>query len=611
MIRSATIACSLLLAATGVAVLPCPVAAQTTGPRIAADPVRYATEHHAAGRVDAAIVTLRRALDREPGSAELHAKLGYVLRYAGLTDRSIAEYRRAARLDPSLDSRVRSASQIAKALIHAGDYPGAAREQAEAAELLRKAGAPLDEKMRFYEGVVALSSGRPEDAVRAFDAAVATGRETVWTQFARGYRFVATSDTAGAKAVADELLGTPDVADGERRYRLVHLYAAAGDVARANAILSSVVATNFFNPSALEHDPLLTPLRGSTVFDATRERARERMEAVAESTRIALPPQRYVLVIHGGGGVRPKDEMTPEHEAAYRAALAHSLEVGNNVLAAGGTAVDAVEAAIRVMEDSSLFNAGKGASFNRAGFQEMDSSIMDGRTLKAGGAAIVQHVRNPISLARRVMENSPHVLMAADGAEAFAREQGLELVPAHYFFTDRKWESLQERLRLKTPYGGTDEGDNVVGRTVAAQSLDWKVFGTVGAVALDGWGDLAAGTSTGGREGKLPGRIGDSPIIGAGTYADNRTLAVSSTGLGEYVMRLVSAKDIADRMAYAGWPLDRATQNAVDDIVAMGGGIGLIAVDAAGNVAMPFGGDGMYRGVVREDGAPQVWIYKQ
>lgn len=322
-------------------------------------------------------------------------------------------------------------------------------------------------------------------------------------------------------------------------------------------------------------------------------------------------PGRTLLAIHGGGGVRPRAEMTPAIEAAYRADLTRALQAGHAILNAGGSSVAAVEAAIRVMEDSPLFNAGKGASYTIAGTHQLDSAIMEGRTLKAGAVAVVEGVKNPITLARVVMEKSPHVMMAGAGALEFAKANGVEIMPPHFFHTDRKWDSLQQRLKEATPFGRTKEGDSIVPRPSAAlrDAPDRAAYGTVGAVALDRNGDLAAGTSTGGREGKLVGRVGDTPIIGAGTYANNATLAVSSTGLGEYVMRLVAAKDMSDLMEYRGLSLDAATRTVVGKITAMGGGIGVIAIDAKGNVAMPFAGDGMYRGTIRDDGKPVVQIY--
>jgi beta-aspartyl-peptidase (threonine type) len=322
-----------------------------------------------------------------------------------------------------------------------------------------------------------------------------------------------------------------------------------------------------------------------------------------------------VLAIHGGGGVRPRSEMTPALESEYRAALTEALRRGHAVLRNGGSGVEAVEAAIRVMEDSPLFNAGKGASYNRDGYHELDAAIMDGRTLAAGAVAAVQRVKNPISLARAVMEKSPHVLITGEGALEFARAQQLEIVAPHYFFTEHKWESLQRRLQQQTPFGKSAKPDSGT-RTAPPtrpphDATDYGAYGTVGAVALDRAGNLAAGTSTGGREGKLPGRVGDSPIIGAGTYANNATLAVSSTGLGEYVLKLVATKEMSDLMEFRGLSLEDATSAVVRKISAMGGGIGVVAVDRKGNVAMPFADDGMYRGFVRADGKVVVQIYRE
>lgn len=343
------------------------------------------------------------------------------------------------------------------------------------------------------------------------------------------------------------------------------------------------------------------------------------VSAQPQTPPVSAAGRPIVLAIHGGGGVRDRAEMTPEIEAAYRADLTRSLQAGYAILNAGGTSVAAVEAAIRVMEDSPLFNAGKGASYTAAGTHQLDSAIMEGRTLKAGAVSIVEGVKNPITLARAVMEKSPHVMLSAQGAAQFARENGIEMRPPFYFHTDRKWESLQRRLRDQRPFGERQETDTGAAPASRADPIarprseasDTAAFGTVGAVALDRNGDLAAGTSTGGREGKLVGRVGDSPIIGAGTYANNATLAVSSTGLGEYVMRLVAAKDMSDLMEYRGLSLAVATRTVNDKIVKMGGGVGVVALDAQGNVAMPFSGDGMYRGVVRGDGRPVIQIYRE
>lgn len=325
----------------------------------------------------------------------------------------------------------------------------------------------------------------------------------------------------------------------------------------------------------------------------------------------------FVIAIHGGAGVRGRDDMSQELEAEYRATLRASLQAGYTVLEAGGDSVSAVEAAIRVMEDSHLFNAGKGSSFNSAGVNELDASIMNGANLNAGAVAIIQKVKNPITAARHVMEASPHVMIAGEGALQFAREQGLEIVAPHYFFTERRWNSLQRRLEQGTEYGKSptsNDGETagVFGKpTILDESHVPELFGTVGAVALDRHGNLAAGTSTGGREGKHPGRVGDSPIIGAGTYAKNSTLAASSTGLGEYVIRVGGTKTMSDLIEYRKYTLDEAT-NAVRKIIEdMGGSIGVVAVDAKGNVSMPFSANGMYRGYVRQDGNYVVHIYAE
>jgi beta-aspartyl-peptidase (threonine type) len=266
--------------------------------------------------------------------------------------------------------------------------------------------------------------------------------------------------------------------------------------------------------------------------------------------------------------------------------------------------VSAVEAAIRVMEDSPLFNAGKGASYNIAGFNELDACIMNGATLEAGGVGVVRHVRNPISLARLVMEKSEHVLMVGEGAEAFALEQGMTLVPPSYFYTERKWTSLQRRLQEQPPSGRRPDARG-------PDRDDPALFGTVGAAALDRHGNLAAGTSTGGREGKLPGRVGDSPIPGAGTWASNDSCAVSATGLGEYVMRVAGAKEISDRMVLGGRTVADAADAVRAKIAAMGGSVGIIAIDRRANVAMPFTGEGMYRACILADGKVVVKIYRE
>jgi beta-aspartyl-peptidase (threonine type) len=306
------------------------------------------------------------------------------------------------------------------------------------------------------------------------------------------------------------------------------------------------------------------------------------------------------IVIHGGAGTIRKGDLTPEMEAAYRSALEDALTAGHLVLRQGGSSLDAVVAAVRVMEDSPLFNAGKGAVFTSEGTNELDAAIMDGKTLMAGAVAGVKRVRSPITLARAVMEQSPHVMMSGAGAELFAVEQGVELVDPSYFFTQRRWDALQ---RAKAEEAGAQ---------VTAELPDDRKFGTVGAVALDSQGNLAAATSTGGMTNKRFGRIGDAPIIGAGTYADNRSCAVSATGHGEYFIRATVAHDICARMKYAGRTLQEAAHEVVmEELVEMGGEGGIVALDRKGNIAMPFNSEGMYRGSIDKAGTMVIQIYQE
>lgn len=306
--------------------------------------------------------------------------------------------------------------------------------------------------------------------------------------------------------------------------------------------------------------------------------------------RQATPSIRFGLVIHGGAGTILKENMTPEQEKAYRDKLTEALTAGYEVLSSDGTALDAVEAVIIILEDSPLFNAGKGAVFNSEGKNELDASVMDGETLQAGAVAGVRNVKNPIKLARLVMEASPHIMLAGEGAEHFGRQQGATMVPDEYFFTQRRWEALQRAREREQEAAG---------------------HGTVGAVALDKAGNLAAGTSTGGMTNKKFGRVGDSPIIGAGTYADNQTCAVSCTGHGEYFIRAAVAHDISALMAYQGLPLQEAAREVVmEKLVELGGTGGVIAIDRRGHIAMPFNTAGMYRGYVDENGRVVVEIYK-
>ena len=299
-----------------------------------------------------------------------------------------------------------------------------------------------------------------------------------------------------------------------------------------------------------------------------------------------------VLVIHGGAGVIRKD-LTPEKEKLVRADLEAALGAGHAVLKDGGSSLDAVTRAIRVLEDSPRFNAGKGAVFTHDGRNELDASIMDGATLRAGAVAGVQRVKSPLLLARAVMEKSPHVFLSGSGAEAFAKTVGIEQVDPGYFRTDERWRQLQEALKAEQ-----DGHASSLGRAIH--------YGTVGAVALDRAGHLAAATSTGGMTNKRWGRIGDSPVIGAGTYA-NAHCAVSATGWGEYYIRAVAAHDICARVAYAKTPVAEAARQVVMDVIPrLGGDGGVIALDADGNFATPFNTDGMYRGWVDRDGRMHV-----
>jgi L-asparaginase / beta-aspartyl-peptidase len=319
--------------------------------------------------------------------------------------------------------------------------------------------------------------------------------------------------------------------------------------------------------------------------------------------------ERIVLVIHGGAGTILKKNMTPEKEKAYLDALKQALRSGYKILDKGGKALDAVEAAVRILEDNPLFNAGRGSVFTNEGKNELDASIMDGKTLAAGAVAGVTTIRNPITAARAVMEKSGHVMMMGKGAEKFASVQGLEIVNPKYFYTEERWKSFI-RVRSEDPDSvELDHGNKTSGTTPV--NHDSK-FGTVGAVALDMEGNLAAATSTGGMTNKKYGRVGDAPIIGAGTYADNNTCAVSCTGWGEYFIRLVVAKSVCDLMAYKNISLKEAGDELImKKVPQLGGDGGLIAVDKNGNITMPFNTEGMYRGYIKADGKEVVNIYKE
>ncbi|SEW18971.1 beta-aspartyl-peptidase (threonine type) [Chitinophaga sp. YR573] len=322
-----------------------------------------------------------------------------------------------------------------------------------------------------------------------------------------------------------------------------------------------------------------------------------------------LPKEKYVMVIHGGAGTILKKNMTPEKEAAYRAALKEALTTGYQAIQAGKSSIDAVEATIRVLEDCPLFNAGKGAVFTHDGRNEMDAAIMNGKTLEAGAVAGVTNIKNPISAARAVMEKSEHVMMTGPGAEQFAKDAGIEIVDPKYFWTKERWDGLQQALKEDSMKSKLDHSYQPAGK-LGIENHDNK-FGTVGAVALDKAGNLAAATSTGGMTNKKYGRIGDSPIIGAGTYANNKTVAVSCTGWGEFYIRNVVAYDLSALIAYKGLSVEEAGKTVIAKVDAMGGDGGLIALDKDGNAALPFNTDGMYRGTVTADGKIEIHIYKE
>ena len=304
------------------------------------------------------------------------------------------------------------------------------------------------------------------------------------------------------------------------------------------------------------------------------------------------------IAIHGGAGTIERDQMSDEREAAIRAALEQAVRQGHGILVEGGSSMDAVTAAIQVLEDAPEFNAGRGAVLTNVETVEMDASIMDGATLNAGAVASVRGLRHPILAARKVFSDSPHVMLIGEGAEDFARARDLEFKDDDWFITDFRLQQLRDIQAREA-----DEG-----QASTQLSEDW--FSTVGAVAVDSHGNLAAGTSTGGMSNKRWGRVGDSPIIGAGTYADNRSCAVSGTGHGEFFIRHVVAYDICARMSHAGLSLEQAADQVVNDVlVDAGGDGGVIAVDAQGNVAMPFNTAGMYRAAIRTDGSVEISIY--
>lgn len=306
----------------------------------------------------------------------------------------------------------------------------------------------------------------------------------------------------------------------------------------------------------------------------------------------AQTSRKYAMVVHGGAGVMSEKSMTSETQDEYLRVLNTALQVGDSVLLHGGTCMDAVEKTIIILEDSPLFNAGKGAVFTHEGTIELDASVMDGKTLEAGAVSGIKDIRNPICLARTVMEKSEHVFLTGVGASQFAVEQGFKTVDNSYFFTEKRYKSLQELLKKER------------------EPATGEKHGTVGCVALDTFGNIAAGTSTGGMTNKKYGRVGDSPVIGAGTYANNQTGGFSCTGHGEFYIRLGFSRDISAMMEYRKMDIRKACRAEIDKLTQMGGTGGVIGLDRKGNVAMEFNTSGMFRGYIKSNGEKDVAIFK-
>ena len=329
------------------------------------------------------------------------------------------------------------------------------------------------------------------------------------------------------------------------------------------------------------------------------------ISAVEKEEIIPTSAPNFGIVIHGGAGTILKENMTDSMEIAYRRILEEAIRAGHKILKEGGTSMEAVTKTINIMEDSPLFNAGKGAVFTHDETNELDASVMDGATLNAGAVAGVTRVRNPIDLALEVMNNSPHVMLTGAGAEMFAEERGIELVDPSYFYTERRFKSLQ---RVKEREKNQSSSASVIEEEFIRNSR----IGTVGCAALDKNGNLAAGTSTGGMTNKRWNRVGDAPIIGAGTYANNATCAVSSTGWGEYFIRAMVAHDISAMMEYKGVTIEEAAREVIHDKVGgLGGDGGIVAIDKDGNIAMEFNTAGMYRAHMDKNGTLVIGIYEK
>ena len=336
--------------------------------------------------------------------------------------------------------------------------------------------------------------------------------------------------------------------------------------------------------------------------------------AAAQSAQ-QKPPGHWAIIVHGGAGVIGRAKLGPEGDAAYRAALTKVAQAGAAVLDRGGSPLDAVEAAIRILEDDPLFNASRGAVFTADGKTELDAAIMDGATMRAGAVASVTHTRYPITLARAVMEKTPYVFLVGPGADEYSIQAGMQQVGPSYFFTESRWQSLVKQLQEEgKPIPPRPAGAPPPGQTVPVaqwqESVDTHSYGTVGVVALDRQGNVAAGTSTGGLQGKMSGRVGDSPIIGAGTYASNQSCAVSATGTGEYFIRLTVAREVCSLVQFKGFKLQQAVDEVIHkELEVLHGDGGVIALTPDGQLAWSFNTPGMFRARLSEGGKLKVHIY--
>jgi len=341
-----------------------------------------------------------------------------------------------------------------------------------------------------------------------------------------------------------------------------------------------------------------------SIFLITAISCKKEQSETQTNESVTSSEKHFAIVIHGGAGTIKKENMTSEQEVAYRDKLQEALDVGYAILEGGGSSLDAVQKTVNIMEDSPLFNAGKGAVFNSAGKNELDASIMDGKTLNSGAVAGVKNIKNPINAARIVMDSTPHVMMAGQGAEDFAKLNGIQFVDDKYFHTEKRYNQLlnaQEKDKVQLDHSAMHTNE----------LIDDHKYGTVGAVALDKNGNIAAATTTGGMTNKKYGRVGDSPIIGAGTYANNKTCGVSATGTGEYFIRTLATHEASSLMQYKNLTLKESLDNVMKQIGDLGGSGGLVALDKDGNIAWSFNSAGMYRGYKKSNGEDIVKFYEE